>query len=134
MLGCRELDRDLRLCNAFLELDERVAHALDVRDGRPHVVGLPVEGREVVAEDADDDRIARPREHLVDPLVEVGLHVVERPGVPVDDLLDLRDGLLVVGVRIDRDPVLTEVHACDLVRQEGLPDVGAHVLRRPGPS
>ena len=75
-----------------------------------------------------DDRIARPREHLVDPLVQVGLHVVERAGVLVDDRLDLRDGLLVVGVRVDGDPVLAEVHAGDLVRQEGLPDVGAHVL------
>ena len=43
-----------------------------------------------------------PVEDLVDPLVEVGLHVAVQPGVAVDDLLDRGEGLVVVGGRVDR--------------------------------
>ena len=43
---------------------------------------------EILAVDADDDRVARPGQHLPDPLLEVGLHVAVEPGIAVDHLLD----------------------------------------------
>ena len=43
---------------------------------------------EVGAEEPHDDRLAGAGEHLLDPLLEVGLHVAVQAGVAVDDLLD----------------------------------------------
>src|ERR1700750_2875599 len=45
-----ELDRPLALGGPFLELDEGVAHPLDVGDRRPDGVRLAVERGEIVAE------------------------------------------------------------------------------------
>ena len=88
-LRLREVDLDL-ICGESTGVRRRVARRPSTCE-MPSCTSsaLPVEHVQVLAEDADDDRLARPREHLFDPLVEVGLHVVERPGIPVDDLLDL---------------------------------------------
>ena len=68
-----------------------------------------------------------PVEDLPDPFLEVGLHVAVQAGVAVDDLLDLRERLVVVGRGIDADPVLAEVGADDLVGMQRLADVRAEV-------
>ena len=72
-----------------------------------------------------------PVEHLVDPLVQVGLHVAVQAGVAVDHLLDRGQRLVVVGLRVDADPVLGEVDADDLVGQHAWP-MCEPKLRTPG--
>ena len=47
--------------------------------------------------------------------------------VPVDRLLNRGQGLGVVGLRIDADPVLGEIDANNLVGHQGTADVGAEV-------
>jgi hypothetical protein len=82
---------------------------------------------QVRAEDAHVDRLARAREHLVDPLVQVRLHVLEHAGKLGDRVLD-RGACLVVGGRIaHRDPVLAEVDPDHFVGEVRLPDVRSDV-------
>ena len=76
-----EVDLDLDLRNVVLELDVQVDEAVDLGDDVP--APRPPCCRRTsrsVAEDAHDDRLARARQHLVDPLVQVGLDVAEEPG------------------------------------------------------
>ena len=78
-------------------------------------------------EDAHDDRAARAGEDLLDALAQVGLHVALHARIAVDGARDGRERLVVVGVLVDRDPVLAEVHAVDLVAEQRLADVRAAV-------
>ena len=66
-------------------------------------------------------------EHLVDPLVQVGLHVAERARVGVGDVPQLVHGGVVVGARLERQPRLREVDAGDFLAEQGLADVAAGV-------
>ena len=97
-------------------------------DDVPDQVRFVAEDLQVRAEDPHDDRFARARENLVDPLVQVGLNIVEDARVPVDGLLERAESLVVVCGRIDRDPVLAEVDAHGLVGEERLSDVRPEVL------
>ena len=101
--------------------------ALDAADGLLYLLGRLADLLEVVALDADDERRAASRQHLPDPLLQVRLHVPVDPRVALDDLLHLGERLVVVGRRIDADPVLAEVDADHLVREQRLADVGAAV-------
>ena len=99
-----------------------------------HFFGLVTDALQVAPVDADVEGFLRSGDDLVDALVEVGLDVVEHPGISGHDMFDRPDGLVVVDLRIDADPVLGEVDAVDLVREQGLPDVGsevAHARDRP---
>ena len=127
-LGGGEVHRDLQLRHAFLELHVGIADPVDLRERVSHLVRLAVDEIEIRPEDAHDDRLARAGDHLVDPLVQVRLHVVEHPGIAGDGVLDGGSRLLVVGRGADGDPVLAEVDSRDLVGQERLPDVSPEVL------
>ena len=131
-LGLREVDLDLDLGDALLELDDgRRSTPVDLRDAALHLVRLAVERVRSSPKMRTTIGSLDP-EHLVDPLVQVGLHVVEHPGIAVDDLLDPRDRLRRSRRSGRCDPVLAEVDAGDLVGQERLPDVGAEVAARRG--
>ena len=82
---------------------------------------------EVLTVDADDDGLAGAGQHLPDALLQVGLHVTADPRIAVDHLLDPGQRLVVGRRGVDADPVLTELRAHRLVRDERLADVGAEV-------
>ena len=82
---------------------------------------------EIGSVNADHDGLAPAGQHLLDALPEIGLHVAIEPRVGLDDAVYLVQGLVVIDLGADTDPVLTEVHAVDLVSQIRLPDMGAAV-------
>ncbi len=124
--GCQvRLDLDVR--KVGLERGVRVDHSADVTDPLLDVLGLDAQGREIWSVDPDHDRLAGAGEHLLDPLAEVGLHVAVQAGVDLHCVVNLIQGLVVVDVRAHADPVLTEVHAVDLVGEQGLTDMGPAV-------
>ena len=130
-LGRREVDLHLELGDVLDELDVLLDHAVDVGEDRLDLIGLGPQHVEVRAEDADHDGVARAGQHLADAFLEVGLHVPLEARVAVDDLLDLGEGLVVVGFRRHADPVLAEVDAHDLVGHRAWP-MWAPKLRTPG--
>ena len=105
----------------------RVDHAVDLADLLRDLLGLVAQVLEVGAEDAHDDRLARPGENLLDALAQVGLHVAVEARVPLDRPVNGRQRVVVVDVLVDADPVLAEVDAVDLVAHQRLADVRAAV-------
>ena len=126
-LGRVEVHRDGHLGHVALELDVLVDRPRNLGDHVEHVVGRLVQRLEVVAEHLHRDRLARPGEDLADPLLEIGLHVSTESRILVDDRLHLGQGLVVIDVVGDADPVLAEVDAVGLVGEVGLADVRAEV-------
>ena len=120
------LDLDLR--NVVLELRVQLVQARYVLERVLHPVRLVAKRSQVVPEDAHDDRLGCRRQHLVDPLSQIGQQLPEDAGIGVHDLFELTDRLVVVGVLVDAEPALAEVRAHHLLRQEGLPDVGTEAL------
>ena len=98
-----------------------------------HLVGLGAERRRGRRRRCARRSASRgARQHLVDALAQVGLHVVVEPGIGVDDLLDRRERLVVVGVAVDADPVLAEVRR-PRSRRRGTPArCATPKLRTPG--
>ena len=82
-----DLDRDLWHLRELL--DVLLVQAVDAEQQLLDLGRLLPEHVEVVAVDADDDRLAGARQHLPDALLQVGLHVAPDARVAVDDLLDL---------------------------------------------
>jgi len=126
-LGLGQVHLDFELGHALLELDIRVLDPVDPGERLPDFQGFLVEDVEIGSEDTHDDGLARTRQHLFDPFVEVRLHVVEHPRVAGHHVLDRAVRLRVVGRGVDGNPVLTEVHPGDLVSEECLPDVRSEV-------
>src|SRR5205085_4471728 len=119
------LDEDLWHVHLLL-----LAHLRHTRSGLEHLldlVGLGAQHAQVRTVDPHDHGLAGPGQYLLDALLEVGGDIPLQPRIAVDNLLDGGNRLVVVGVRIDRDPVLTGVHAHDLIGEERLADVGAEV-------
>ena len=82
---------------------------------------------QVGPEGAHDDRGAGAREDFLDALLEVREHVPVEAGIAVDQVLDFRDGLRQIDVRLDADPQLGEVGAHDFVGHFGAADVRAEI-------
>ena len=107
---------------AFVSIEaRRVADPLD------DAVGELGEHLRLGSEHAHDDRAARAGQDLLDALAQVGLDVALHARIAVDGALDGGQRLVVVDVLVDRDPVLAEVHAIDLVAEQRLADVRAAV-------
>ena len=90
-------------------------HTVDLPEDLTHLIRLGTQDFQIVAEDPDDDGIARSRQDLVDPLVQVGLSIPEEPRIALDDLVDGGHGLVERSRRVDADPVLAEVDTGDLL-------------------
>ena len=91
---------------------------------REDLVRSSPQGRQVVAVGADDDGFLAAGQHLLDPLVEVGLHLPEQARVPVGDGMDPVQGAGVVRIRCEADPDLPEIHPGHFLAQQRLADVG----------
>ena len=110
-----------------LQRGMRVLNPRDVADPLLDGLGLLLQLREVGPVNAHHDGLAATGQHFLDALPEIGLHVAIEPWVGLDDAMHLVEGLVVIDRWADTDPVLTEVHAVDLVSQIRLPDMGAAV-------
>ena len=80
-----EVDRDLDLRDVQQPLGLDVDGPLDARHGVLDLVRLRAQHLQVRSVDAHHDGVARPGQDLLDPLLEVGLHVALQPGIAVDD-------------------------------------------------
>src|SRR3954454_14982817 len=116
--GLDEIDRDLDLRHFLLQFFMQVDEALDTRKSLFHVDGMPTQDIKLRAEDAHHDRFAGAGQHLFDPLPQIGLDVAVDSGVAVDRLMNGVQRLVVVGLRIDTDPILGEVDANYLVSNQ----------------
>ena len=72
-------------------------------------------------------RLARAGEHFLHAFSEIGLDIAIDAGIAGDRVLYSFQGLVVVDLRIDADPVLREVDAHDLVGHKRPADVSAEV-------
>ena len=99
----------------------------DFRQRCLHLLRFAAENLQVRAKDAHDKGVGRPCQHLSHPLFEIGLHVARDPRVAVNCLPNSGQRLVIVDRRVDADPVLTEVDTVNLIRQQGLSDMGAAV-------
>jgi hypothetical protein len=100
---------------------------LDRDQGLPHDFRLVAQDRQIVTEDAHDDRLARPCQNFLDPLAQVGFDTTKEARITVDHFLDRGNRLVVVDVGIDADPVLAVGDTDNLVRQECLADVRTEI-------
>jgi hypothetical protein len=69
---------------------------------------LFAQDRQVLAKDADDDRLLAARDYFLDPLIEVGLGLPEKAGIGIVDIFYLIKGPVLVRRWIDADPVLAQ--------------------------
>src|SRR4029453_15962533 len=103
----------------------------DVADLLLDGLGLGTQRRKLRPVDPHHNGLASTGQHLLDALPEIGLYVAIKSWVGLDGAVHLFQGLVVIDIGADTDPVLTEVHAVDLVSQIRLPDMGtavAHAL------
>src|SRR5215207_10033578 len=123
--GFGQIGFNLYMRQVGLQRGMRVLDPRDVADPLLAGLGLLLQLREVGPVDAHHDGLASTGQHFLDALPEIGLHVAIQPWVGLDDAMNLLQSLVVIDLRADTDPVLTEVNAVDLVRQIRLPDMGA---------
>src|SRR5207245_10073651 len=95
-LGRGEVHLNLHVWHVNLDLRVHINGTVDLREGPLHLLGLASQNVQIGAEDADYDIIAGSYQHLIDSLVEVGLHIVVEPRIAVDHLLDGSQRLVVV--------------------------------------
>src|SRR4029453_18746833 len=126
--GRLDIHLDLDLWNLLDLLDALVDDPVDLAHPGGDLLCLPREDIYVRTEDAHDDRLVRPAQHLLDPLPEICLHGAVEAWIAVDHSSEPSNGLVVVGVRVEVDPLLVEVDAVDLVPEEGLSGVRRAVL------
>src|SRR5262245_58519795 len=122
-----QVHRHLNVRHFDNQLLVQVDEAWNVRDCRADVLGLVAQYAEIRAEDADDDRLARTGQDFANALLQIGLHIAVEAGITLHHFLDPGVRLVVVGVPADADPVLPEIDADNLIRGEGLADMGAEV-------
>ena len=114
--------------------DAGVAHAVDLRHGAAHRLGLAIEDAEVLAEHADRQAVVAPREDAAHPVALVGEDAAANAGIAGDDPADGRERPPVVGGSLHRDPHLARAAAGHLVGGDRAADMAAdlaHARERP---
>src|SRR5204862_6750370 len=91
-LGLGEIHLDLYVWHVNLQLRMYINRPLDLRESLLYLLGFTAQNTQIGSEDAHDDLIARSHQHLIDPLIEVGLHIVKEPWVAVDHVADGSQG------------------------------------------
>ncbi len=82
LLGLGEIHLHVDLRDEYVELLLRVERAVDALHHLEHLVRFLLERVQIVAVDAHDDGIARSRQHFLDALSQIGLHVALDSGIP----------------------------------------------------
>src|SRR5262249_39191435 len=123
----RQVDLDLHLGFLGLPLHLQIGDAVDRRQRLLHVLRRAIEHRPLRTEDAHDNGFVGTGQDFTHALGQVGSDVSREAGITVDHALDGGDRLLVVRVRIDRQPELAGVLSCDLSRWHGTPQLRADI-------
>src|SRR5574341_846893 len=125
--GLGEIDLDFNLRYIFVKFHMQVYDALDLGQNIFDMMRSLLEDVQVVAIDAHDDGFGGPGKHLPDSLFQIGLHIAVDSRIAVYNLLNFVDRGIIVNLGVHADPIFPEVHADDLIHDQGLPDVRTEV-------
>ncbi len=112
-----ELHFDLDLWDLLLKLHVQVDNALHAGERLLDLARFGADALQIRTVDSNDQGVAFAREHLIDPLVEIGQDVVEHAGIAVDNLPNGSHRGVIINSGLDADPTLAEIDAADLVCQ-----------------